>query len=80
MPTLTLVSQMALHVKCIHWDDPEKERMAFQAIAKSTTGQVIDLPTPPDHTIIDVKPQAGTQWPKHLNLAPDSIFIRMLIG
>jgi hypothetical protein len=42
------------------WDDSEEERVAFQAIAKSTTGQVIDLPTPPDHIIIDVKPQAGT--------------------
>jgi hypothetical protein len=62
------------------WDDPEpeEERVAFQAIEKSATGQVIDLPTPPDHIIIDVKPQAGTQWPKHLNLAPDSNFIRIL--
>jgi hypothetical protein len=39
------------------WDDPEEECMAFQAIAKSTPGQVIDLPTPPDHIIIDVKPK-----------------------
>ncbi len=61
-------------------DDPEEECMAFQAIAKSTTGQMIDLPTPPDHIIIDVKPQAGTQWPKHLNLAPDSNFIRIPIS
>jgi hypothetical protein len=56
------------------------ERMAFQAIAKSTPGQVIDLPTPPDHIMFDVKPQAGTQWPKHLNLAPDSNFIHIPIG
>jgi hypothetical protein len=42
------------------WDDPEEERVAFQAIAKSTIGQVIDLPAPPDHIIIDVKPQAGS--------------------
>ncbi len=62
------------------WDDPEEERVAFQAIAKSTPGQVIDLPTPPDHIIIDVKSQAETQWPKHLNLAPDSNFICILIG
>jgi hypothetical protein len=54
--------------------------MAFQAIAKSTPGKVIDLPTPPDHIIIDVKPQAGMQWSKHLNLAPDSNFIRIPIG
>ncbi len=54
--------------------------MPFQAIIKSTPGQVIDLPTPPDHIIIDVKPQAGTQWPKNLNLALDSNFIRIPIG
>jgi hypothetical protein len=62
------------------WDDPEEKHLAFQAIAKSTPGQVIDLPTPPDHIIIDVKSQAGTQWPKHLNLAPDLNFIHILIG
>jgi hypothetical protein len=62
------------------WDDPEEERVAFQAIAKSTPGRVINLPTPPDHIIINVKSQAGTQWPKHLNLAPDLNFIRIPIG
>jgi hypothetical protein len=41
---------------------------------------VIDLSTPPDHIIIDVKSQAGTQWPKHLNLALDSNVIRIPIG
>jgi hypothetical protein len=40
------------------WDDPEEEHMAFQAIAKSTPGRVIDLPTPPDPIIVDIKPQA----------------------
>jgi hypothetical protein len=54
--------------------------VAFQAIAKSTPGQVIDLPTPRDHIIIDVKSQAGMQWPKHLNLSPDSNFIPIPIG
>ncbi len=54
--------------------------MAFQAIAKSTLGQVFDLPTPPDHIIGDIKPQAGTQWPTHINLAPDSNFIRIPIS
>jgi hypothetical protein len=62
------------------WDEPEEERMAFQAIAKSTPGQVVDLPTLPDHIIIDVKPQAGMQWPEHLNLAADSNFIQIPIG
>jgi hypothetical protein len=41
---------------------------------------VIDLPTPPDHIIVDIKPQAGMQLPKHLNLAQDSNFIRIQIG
>jgi hypothetical protein len=41
---------------------------------------VIDLPTPPDHIIIDVKLQAGTQWTKHINLAPAANFIRIPIG
>ncbi len=62
------------------WDNPEEEHVAFQAIAKSTPGWVIDLPTPPDHIIIDVKSQAGMQWPKHLNLALDSNFIHIPIG
>jgi hypothetical protein len=62
------------------WDDPEREHVDFQSIAKSTPGQVIYLATPPDHIIIDVKPQAGMQWPKHLNLASDSNFIHIPIG
>jgi hypothetical protein len=49
-------------------------------IAKSNPGKVVDLPTPPDHIIVDIKPQPGTQWPKHLNLAPDSNFICIPIG
>jgi hypothetical protein len=62
------------------WDYAEEERVAFQAITKSTPGQVIDLPTPPDHIIIGVNLQAGTQWPKHLNLAQHSNFICIPIG
>ncbi len=62
------------------WNNPEEEHVAFQAIAKSTPGWVIDLPTPPDHIIIDVKSQAGMQWSIHLNLAPDSNFICIPIG
>jgi hypothetical protein len=41
---------------------------------------VIDLPTPPDLIIVDIKPQAGMQLPKHLNLAQDSNFICIQIG
>jgi hypothetical protein len=54
------------------WDDPHDEHAALQTIAKSTLDKVVDLPTPPDHIIVDIKPQPGTQWPKHLNLAPNS--------
>ena len=64
------------------WDDSDSddERTALETIAKSTPGKVVDLPTPPAHIIIDIIPQPGTQWPKHLNLAPDSNFIRIPIG
>jgi hypothetical protein len=62
------------------WDDPEDERTALQTIAKSTPYEVIDLPTPPHHIIVDIKPQPGTQWPTHLNLAPNSNLIRIPIG
>ncbi len=62
------------------WDDPDDERTALQTIAKSTLDEVVDLPTPPDHIIVDIKPQPGTQWPTHLNLAPNSNLIRIPIG
>ena len=62
------------------WDDSDDERTVLEMIAKSNPGKVVDLPTPPDHIIVDIKPQPGTQWPKHLNLAPDSNFICIPIG
>jgi hypothetical protein len=58
------------------WDGLEEERTERQEIAKPTSGQVIPL----DHIIADVKSQAGTQWSKHLNLAPDSNRICIPIG
>ncbi len=39
------------------WDDPEDEKGAPKTIAKGEPGQVIDLPTPPDHIIVDIKPR-----------------------
>jgi hypothetical protein len=42
------------------WDNSDDERTALQTIAKSTPGKVVDLPTPPDHIIVDIKPQLGT--------------------
>jgi hypothetical protein len=41
---------------------------------------VIDLPTPPDHIVVDIKPQKGIKWPQDLNLAPNSNLIQILIG
>ncbi len=38
------------------WDDPEDEENAHNAIQTSTKGQVIDLPKPPDHITVDIKP------------------------
>ncbi len=62
------------------WDDPDDERTALQMIAKITPDKKVDLPTTPDHIIVDIKPQPGTQWPKHLNLALNSNLIRIPIA
>jgi len=64
------------------WDNPEDKKEAFKAITKSEPGQIIDLPTPPDHIliIVDIKPQPNIQWPQHLNLSPDANFICIPIG
>jgi hypothetical protein len=43
-------------------------------------GQVIDLPKPPDHIIVDIKPIKGIKWPHNLNLSPNSNLIRIPIG
>jgi hypothetical protein len=59
------------------WDDPEPEdkKYAHNAIRTSTPGQVIDLPRPPDHIIVDIKPIQGIKWPHNLNLSPNSNLI-----
>ncbi len=62
------------------WDDPEDEKEASRAIAKGEPGQVIDLSTPLDHIIVDIKPRHNIQWPQHLNLSPDPNVIRISIG
>ncbi len=38
-------------------DDPENKQNAQKAIRISTPGQVIDLQTPPDHIVVDIKTQ-----------------------
>ncbi len=41
------------------WDDPEDEKDAHNAIRASTPGQMIHLPKPPDHIIVDINPKRG---------------------
>jgi hypothetical protein len=55
--------------------DPEDEENAHKAIRTSTLGQVIDLPKPPDHMIVDIKPVKGIKWPQGLNLSLNSNLI-----
>ncbi len=62
------------------WDDPEDKNDAHNAIKTSTPGQVIDLPKPPDHIIVDIKPIQVITWPHNLNLSPNSNLIRIPIG
>ena len=62
------------------WDNPNDKQEALAAVARGASGQVIDLPTPPDHIIVVIKPQPDIHWPQHLNLAPDSNLIHIPIG
>ncbi len=62
------------------WDHPEDKIDAHNAIRTSTPGQVIDLPKPPDHIIVDIKPIMGIKWPHGLNLSPNSDLIQIPIG
>jgi hypothetical protein len=39
--------------------------------------QVIDLPKPPHHIIIHIKPVKGIKWPQDLNLPPNSDLIQI---
>ncbi len=64
----------------VAWDDPEDEKDAHNAIRASTLGQVIDLPKPPDHIVVDINPIKGIKWPCHLNLSPNSNLIQIPIG
>ncbi len=62
------------------WDDQEDKEDAHIAIRTSTPGQVIDLPKPPDHIIVNIKPVKGIKWPQGLNLSPNSKLIQIPIG
>ncbi len=61
------------------WDDPDKKN-DHSTMRTSTPGQVIELPKPPDHIIVDIKPVKGIIWPHHLNLSPNSNLIQIPIG
>ncbi len=41
---------------------------------------MIDLPTAPNHIVVNIKPEHEITWPQHLNLAPGSNVIRIAIG
>jgi hypothetical protein len=77
---LGVANSSACTMHSLAWDYPEDEKEASKAFAKSEPGQVIDLPTPPDHIIVDIKPKQNIQWPQHLNLSPDSNVIHIPIG
>jgi hypothetical protein len=61
-------------------DDPEDKEDAHNTIRTSTPGQVIDLPKPPDHIIVDIKPVKGIKWSEVLNLSPNSNLIQIPIS
>ncbi len=61
------------------WDDQEDKKDAHNTIRTSIPGQVIDLPKPPDHIIVNIKPIQEIKWPHHLNLSPNSNLIQIPI-
>jgi hypothetical protein len=62
------------------WDHPEDEKDAHNAIRASTPGQVINLPKPPDHIMVDINLIKGIKWPHHLNLSQNPNLIQIPIG
>ncbi len=64
-------STEACTMHSLAWDDPEDKKNAHNVIRASTPSQVIDLPKPPDHIILDINPIKGIKWPCHLNLLPN---------
>jgi len=60
---LGIANGRACIMHSLAWDNPEDKKEAFKAITKGEPGQIIDLPTPPDHIIVDIKPQPNILWP-----------------
>ncbi len=77
---LGVANGSACTMHSLAWDNPEDEKEASKTIANGKPGQVIDLPTPPDHIILDIKPKQNIQWHQHLYLSPDSNVSRIPIG
>jgi hypothetical protein len=75
-----VANDTACTMHLLAWDDPEDKENAHKAIRASTKGQVIDLPKPPDHIIVDIKQVKGIKWPQDLNLTPKSNLIQIRIG
>ncbi len=65
----------AMHL--LAWADPaaEDKEDAHNAIRTSKPGWVIDLPKPPDHIIVDIKPIKEIKQLQGLNLSPNSNLI-----
>jgi hypothetical protein len=74
-----VANSTACTMHSLAWDDPEDKKDAHNAIRTSTPGQVIDLPKPPGHIIVDIKPKKGIKRPHHLNLSPNSNLIQIPI-
>ncbi len=76
----SVANSTACTMHLLAWDDPGDKKDAHNAIKTSIPGQVIDLPKPPDHIIVDIKPIKGIKWLLHLNLSPNSNLIQIPIG
>jgi hypothetical protein len=63
-----VANDTACTMHSLAWDDPEDKKDAHNAIRASTPGQVIDLPKPPDHIIVDINPINGIKWHHHHHL------------
>ncbi len=63
------------------WDEKNKEDENLALISKNRHSAILELPYPPDHIIVSIKPKPGTSWPRNLNLAPpNSDCIHIPIG
>jgi hypothetical protein len=73
-----VANDTACTMHSLAWYDPEVKEDAHNA-RTSIPGQVIDLPKPPDHTIVDIKPVKRIKWPQGLKLSPNSNLIQLPI-